>query len=55
MELIYELHGLDCANCAAKLERRLEKLPGVRDVHIQFAMKKLYIHIEHENVEAFQK
>ena len=38
---IYILENLDCANCAAKIERKLSKLPGLTDVSVTFATKQL--------------
>lgn len=37
----YILEGLDCANCAAKVEARLKDLDGVDDVSITFATKQM--------------
>ena len=30
------VRGLNCPNCAAKVERRLESLPGVHDARVEF-------------------
>ena len=38
---VYILENLDCANCAAKIERKLSKLPGLSDVSVTFATKQL--------------
>ena len=38
---IYVLEGLDCANCAAKIEAKLKKLDGVDDVTITYATKQM--------------
>ena len=38
---IYILQGLDCANCAAKIEAKLRTLPGVDDVTITYATKQM--------------
>lgn len=38
---IYILEGLDCANCAAKVEARLKELEGVDDVSITFATRQM--------------
>ena len=38
---IYILEGLDCANCAAKIENRLKTMPGVDDAVITFATRQL--------------
>ena len=35
------LEGLDCANCAAKIETKLKTLPELQDVSITFATKQL--------------
>ncbi len=37
----YILEGLDCANCAAKVEARLKEMDGVDDVSITFATKQM--------------
>ena len=38
---IYILEGLDCANCAAAVERKLKTLPEVDDVTITYATKQM--------------
>ena len=38
---VYILEGLDCANCAAKIEKKLQTLPGVEEVTITFATKQM--------------
>ena len=38
---VYILENLDCANCAAKIERKLSKLPELNDVSVTFATKQL--------------
>ena len=38
---VYILEGLDCANCAAKIEKKLQTLPGVDEVTITFATKQM--------------
>ena len=38
---IYVLEGLDCANCAAKIEAKLKTLDGVDDVTITYATKQM--------------
>ena len=38
---VFRLTGLDCADCAAKLETRLKAMDGVRDVRLNFATAKL--------------
>ena len=38
---VYILENLDCANCAAKIERKLSKLSELSDVSVTFATKQL--------------
>ena len=38
---VYILENLDCANCAAKIERKLSKLPELNDVSVTFATNHL--------------
>lgn len=41
MRKTFKILGIDCANCAAKLEDALKKIDGVQDVRINFFMEKL--------------
>lgn len=41
---IYLLENLGCANCAAKMEHKINDLPGVEAATITFATKQLRIH-----------
>lgn len=43
MEKIYYIHGLDCPNCAAKVERALQKMPELKSASIDFMAEKLLI------------
>lgn len=43
MKKIYKLEDLDCANCAAKMERAIAKLDGVDSVNISFMTQRLTI------------
>ena len=40
---IYLVENLGCANCAAKMEAQIQKLPGVADATITFATKQLRV------------
>ena len=37
---------LDCANCAAKMEDAIKKLPGVNDASVSFLSQKLTLDAE---------
>ncbi len=43
MKKIYKLEGLDCANCAAKLEGTVKKLDGVTSAIVNFVASKLTV------------
>lgn len=42
MEKKYSIN-VDCANCAAKMERKIEKIKGVENVAINFMSQKMFI------------
>lgn len=43
MKKIVRIENLDCANCAAKLERALAKIDGINEVSINFMALKMMI------------
>lgn len=43
MKKSFKLQGLDCANCASKMERAVAKLDGVENAVINFMAEKLII------------
>lgn len=43
------LEGLGCANCAAKMERKLNELEGIGSANINFVTKTLTLEIEENN------
>lgn len=43
---VMTLIGLDCANCAAKIERNINEISGVEKAHMDFVSKRLTIEIE---------
>ncbi|WP_243426769.1 heavy metal translocating P-type ATPase [Faecalicatena fissicatena] len=45
---VYILEGLECANCAAKMERQIRELPGVEMATITFATKQLRVAASHQ-------
>ena len=47
----FNIKGLDCANCAAELERKIEKLEGVNNVSINFFTEQMHIECEEERKE----
>lgn len=43
MKAVLKLEGLDCANCAAKIENEVKKLKGVEDANVSFMTQKMTI------------
>lgn len=43
MKKTFRLEGLECANCAAKMERAIKQLDGVKSVTINFITTKMVI------------
>lgn len=43
MKKSYKLEELDCANCAAKMEAAVNKLPGVNKATVSFMAQKLIL------------
>lgn len=41
MKKKFKMENLDCANCAAKMEALIQKIPGVHDVSMNFLTQKL--------------
>ena len=42
----FKLEHLDCANCAAKMERAINELPGVEKATVNFMAQKLVLTAE---------
>ncbi len=51
MKKTYQLEDLDCANCAAKMERSVEKIDGVKSVNISFMTQRMVIEAEDDRFE----
>ena len=43
MKKSYSLIDLDCANCAAKMEKAIKKIDGVNDATVSFLAQKLIL------------
>ncbi len=46
MKKVIKVENLDCANCARKLEEKLQKLEGVNDCKVSFMNQKITIDIQ---------
>ena len=51
MKKRYDMIDLDCANCAAKMERNILKIDGVFSASVSFMAQKLTIEADDERFE----
>lgn len=51
MKKQFRLQGLDCANCAAKIERKIKKIDGVTDACVNFMTQKMEIEGQDDKME----
>lgn len=52
MKKVFKLVNLDCANCAAKMERSINKIKGVNSANVSFMAQKLTIDADDDQFEA---
>lgn len=55
MKKNFKLEGLDCANCAAELERAIAKVAGVNQVSVNFMMQRMELECTENNSEEILK
>jgi cation transport ATPase len=55
MTKTYRLTGLCCANCAARMERLIEKIDTVNEVTLNFMTTKLIVEMDENAVEATEE
>lgn len=46
MKKVFKLENLDCANCAAKMERAIKKIDGVQAASVNFLTQRLAVEAE---------
>ena len=51
MKSKFKLKGLDCANCAAELERTIQKINGIESANISFMTQKMEIEYDEARKE----
>ena len=51
MKKVIRLQDLDCANCAAKMERGIEKIKGVNSVSVDFMSQKIVLDCDDNAVD----
>ena len=55
MKKRFSMRGLDCANCAAKMEHAIQKIDGVNDATVSFLTQKLTIEADDTRFEQILK
>lgn len=51
MKKVFRLEDLDCANCAAKMERSIAKIEGVDSVSISFLSQRMTLEADESRFE----
>ena len=51
MKKVFKMQDLDCANCAAKMEAAISKIPGVQKAIMNFMTQKLTLEAEDEKLD----
>lgn len=51
MKKVYKMLDLDCANCAAKMERHILKIEGVSNASVSFMGQRLSIEADDDRFE----
>ena len=49
------MQDLDCANCAAKMEEAIKKIPGVHDASVSFMTQKMMVDAEDDKFDEIMK
>lgn len=55
MKYVYKLDGLGCANCAAKMERTINKIDGIKTANITFMTTKMSIETDRTDIDELEK
>ena len=55
MNIKFKIKGLDCANCAAELERALRKIEGIKNETISFMAERMELEYDENNEEEIIK
>ena len=51
MKFKFKIKGIDCANCAAELERAIQKVSGIENANINFMTEKMELEFDENQKE----
>ena len=51
----FKVKGLDCANCAAELERAIQKIEGIKNANISFMTERMELEYDENNEDEIIK
>lgn len=55
MKKTFKMIDLDCANCAAKMEAAIQKIPGVKEASVVFMTQRLKIEADDDRFDEIMK
>ena len=55
MKSKFQVRGLDCVNCAAEVERAIQKIDGVENVSISFMTQKMELEYDETRKDEIMK
>lgn len=55
MKKSFKMVDLDCANCAAKMEREIKKLDGVTNASVSFMTQRMTVETDGESLDEIMK
>ncbi|MBD5406941.1 MAG: heavy-metal-associated domain-containing protein [Treponema sp.] len=55
MKKVFKLEDLDCANCAAKMERAIAKIDGVTSATVSFMTQRLTVEADDARFDDIMK
>lgn len=55
MKKVFKMEDLDCANCAAKMERTISKIDGVTSASVSFMSQRLTIDADETRFDDIMK
>lgn len=55
MKSKFKIKGIDCANCAAELERAIQKIEGIKKANISFMTERMELEYDENNEDEIIK